>query len=380
MNKFKKIALAIVLFAAPIGLCLGVASAQSFKRVVNEGEVVNSTIYAAGKTVEINGTVNGDVYCAGSDVSIDGIINGDVICAGQDVTISGTVNGSIRATGMNVTISASKVRSVSVAAQNFVLEKGAMISQDATLAGMSIKLDGSVGRDVTVGGQKITISGDIGRDIKSQQNSLMIKSGAVVGGSINYTSQDKADVSSGAKVIGGLHQTVPEKKAKKQANLFGVSLMFYLYSLAAMALLAVAIVLLAPKAVEAAAAVACKRWGLSILIGFLSGILIPAALILIGITFVGLPFVLVSLLLWGLLATVSGPVVAFMVGRLLLQRKGTNAIVVMLVGSLILTTICFIPIIGMVLLFVSYWLGAGAVVLAIKKYMPVPDYSIKSAK
>ncbi len=376
MNKIKKIALATVLFAAPVILCLGVASAQSFKRVVEQGEVINSSVYAAGNRVEINGTVNGDVYCAGSDITIEGTINGDVICAGQDVTIGGKVNGDIRVAGMNVTISAVNARAISAAAQNLVLENGAKISQDATLFGMTLNLKGSIGRDVTAAGQKMTVSGFIGRDVKSEVETLIVKSGSIVGGTFNYTSDTQADVSPDAKIVGGMHQTVPEHKESK-SSVWGFNWMFYLYVLAALTLLSLITVLIVPKAVETAAGVATKRWGMSILAGFLSGIVIPIAMLLAGLTFIGLPLVFVTLLLWGILAAVSAPVVAFMLGRLVLRKKATNAIGVVVLGSLIAVTAYFLPFIGFLLLLVSYWLGTGATILAVKKYLPSPNYKLK---
>jgi hypothetical protein len=376
MKKFKWLGLTSLLVAIPLLGFVGLAHAQSFKRVVEKGEVVNSSIYATGKTIDISGTVNGDVYCAGADITIDGTINGDVLCAGQDVTVGGTVNGNIRVAGMNVDVSAVGIRAMTAAAQTLSLDADSRVNTDATVLGASLNLKGVIGRDLTASGQKLTLNGDIGRDVKAQVGTMLVKNNASIGGVLNYTSEQKAEIDSRAIIAKGTHYTKPADKKSDKNQGWNFNPMFYFFVLASLSLVSLIAVLLIPKAVVSASEVARKRWALSLGVGFLASIAIPVGLVLLAMTLVGLPLLLAVLLVWGLLSFASGPVVAFMVGRLILRKYATNTVAVMAFGSLVLVTAYFLPVLGFFLLIAVYLIGTGAILIGIKNSLPTPDYKM----
>src|SRR5690606_15328805 len=85
----------------------GAAHAQNFRSgnsvTVGANEVVDSTMWVAGRSIDLAGEVNGDVFCAGQNVSVTGTIRGDLLCAAQNITISGVITGDVRVAAQSVT-------------------------------------------------------------------------------------------------------------------------------------------------------------------------------------------------------------------------------------------------------------------------------------
>ena len=378
MKRIKWAALAIALLAVPVFVFVGLAKAESFASFVGEDETINSTLYSAGDNVEINGTVNGDIFCAGRDIEINATVHGDVICAGMDVTIAGKIDGSVRAAGQAVDVSANVGHSITIAAQDFSLDAIATVKQDATLTGADLNVKGGIGRDLVASGDTMSINGTIGRNIKFSGAELNIRDNATIGGDVNYTSKNTASVSQKAKVAGEVNQTVPEKQQHNWMG--GFAIVSYLFMLFALAVIALTVILIFPKATQDMAATTKKRWGMTLLVGFLAGFVIPVTAFVLMVTVVGIPLGIIILLLWALLAIFSAPVTAYFVGRLVLGKYANNVIPVVLLGSLILVTLCFLPFVGMLFGFISYWLGSGALLIAFRNSIPKPEYDIKKGK
>lgn len=371
MKKWKIITAALAMLALPVFVWAGVANAQRFAATIPEGEVVDSSLYSTGQDVDINGTINGDIYCAGQTVYIDATVNGDVICAGQTVTVKGQINGNIRVAGQTVAVDAQVERSLTVAAQSFSLDNSSVIKSDATITGGTINLKGSVERDVAVSGGDVSLKGTIGRNVEAGVGTLNLEPGAVIGGNLNYTSEEEAYMPNGIEIAGEVTRHAPEKS--DGAVLWGISTGVYLYAMAFFLLLGLLIVLFFPQAVRRTGEVARKHFGKTILTGFLAGLIVPIASFALAVTFIGLPLALMLMLAWGLLMVVTLPIAAYFYAKLLF-RKVKNVVALTIIGTLILVTLLFVPFVGLIVAIVSFWIGSGAILIAIKQGIPKPDY------
>lgn len=371
MKKWKIILAAMAIMVLPAVVWVGVASAQRFASTVGEGEIVDSSLYSVGQNVDINGTINGDVYCAGQTVNINATVNGDVLCTGQTVTIKGQINGSIRVAGQTVSVDAQVDRSLTVAAQTFSLDNEATIASDATLTGNTINLKGNIGRDAVISAANVSLKGDIGRNVETAVDKLSIEPGAVVGGNLNYTSNNEAYFPNGITISGEVQRHTPEKA--DGTILWGLSTGLYIYTLAAFLLIGLIVVLFFPNAVSRVSQVARKHFGKALLTGFLAGIIVPIATFALAVTFVGMPLALMIVVAWMLFTVLTIPMAAYFYAKLMF-RKLKNAVAVMIIGTLILVTLLFVPIVGWILLAVSFWTGAGAMLLAAKAGIPKPNY------
>lgn len=371
MKKLKLITIALALMVLPVFAWVGIAGAQRFSSNVGEDEYVDSSLYSTGQDVDIRGTINGDVFCAGQNVRIDATVHGDVICGGQNVTIKGQVNGNIRAAGQTVTVDAQVERSLTAAAQSFFLDSSANIRNDATITGDTLNINGTIGRDATISASEVNLKGDVGRNVEAGVGMLNLVEGAVIGGDLNYTSKNDAYLPNGIQIAGEVNKHVPEKA--DGTVLWGISAGVYLYTLAVFLLLGLLIVLFFPQAVRRTGDVARKHFGKTLLTGFLASIIVPIVSVALGVTFIGLPLAIMLIVVLGLIMVATIPIAAYFYAKLLF-KKVKNTVGLMVIGTLILVTLLFVPFVGFALAIVSFWIGFGAILLAIKRALPKPDY------
>lgn len=377
MKKFKILFVALLAIALPTFIGVGVASAQNFSTTVNTGDVIDSTLYSAGQDITIKGTINGDVFCAGQNIQIDATVHGDVICGGQTVVIKGQIDGDIRAAGQTVIVGADVAHNVTIAGQSVLFEDTAKVEGDATLTGNSLNLDGMIGRDVLLTGAMTTLNGSIGRNLETYGETLVINNAATIGGTLNYTSNNEAQIATGAQITGEVTRHTPEKPAAaegpSEATLWGISIGFYLYMLAGMLLLGLLLALFLPQAVRRTGQIAFKKFGITLLTGFLAGLVVPAICIALAVTFVGIPLAFMIMIAWMLIGVIALPLAAHFYATLIF-RKLKNTVGLMAIGVVLLVTVLFIPFIGWALAIISFWIGTGSLLIAIKQALPKPDY------
>lgn len=345
---------------------------------VNTGQskVINQTVFAAGRNIDINSVVNGDVICAGQTINISGVINGDVICAGQTINVSGKITGDIRLAGQTVNVSADVAGSATIGGQSFTLDSNAKIGRDLSVGATDAVLNGQVGRDVASGATNLTIAGTIGRNVQASVEHLTVASSADVKGNIDYTSVNDLDKQAGAKVGGKVSRSEPKNVAKsKNYAVFGIGFVWFLYWLLAMLLTAIALVLLFPRVFVNVTNKAMPKPWKALLTGLIANILAPLVLIVLAITVVGIPLAIILGLIWILALMLSGPFFGYYIGRLIMP-KSKHAVLTMLVGAGLLLIAYFIPLVGLLALAVAIWVGTGMLLLDLFGRTPKPEYAV----
>ncbi len=373
MNKYIKWATGGALLTAVLTVTLvSVAYAQRFSRTVDQDETVNSSLYSAGKVVAVNGIINGDVFCAGETITIDAEVHGDVICAGSDVTIAGKVDGDVRVAGQTVVIEADVTDSVTIAAQSFSLDANATVGRDLTAMGDTLNIKGAVLRDVLASGNVGTLNGSIGRNVRFDGNKLVLKSNAAVAGTVDYTSKNKIDVAAGAVVAGTTKQTVPEK-SNDSSVLTRLTTWLYIFTLAGLILITSALAFFFPRLLVRTSDRIRTKFGITLLVGASATLVVPMLLVGLAVTVVGIPLALFLFLAWIFAFALSGPIVSYYVGSLVLSKRTKQQVWIALAGSLALGLLYFLPFIGTLLFMVASWLGLGALLLTLQPYVRQRD-------
>ncbi len=354
-------------------------SASSFHTGNNvttaSSQVVNDTVYAAGKTVDISSTVNGDVFCAGQDITISGTVHGDVICAGQTVNVSGTVDGNVRLAGQTVNLSAKVSGNATIGGQTFAMDSASTVGGDMTIGSTTATLNGTIGRDLVTGGNSTIIGGLVGRDVNAGVTTLQLSSGARVGGNIALTSKNNLVKDSGATVLGKVTHTVPQNQTKsKHWALFGFGVAWFIYCLFALLLTAIVLTLLFPRLLVATTNRALPHPWKALLVGFVACLAAPVVLVVLAATVVGIPLAVLLGLSWLVVLLLSGPVFGFYIGRLVLPDS-SSVLLTMLVGALLLTILYFVPIVGFLAMLAAVWIGSGMVLLEAFSRTPRPVYT-----
>ncbi|HTE22750.1 MAG TPA: polymer-forming cytoskeletal protein [Candidatus Limnocylindria bacterium] len=382
--KKSKLVGALLLFLVPLMAWVGLARAQVIRSgdntTVAANEVIDSSLYAFGKTIDIAGEVKGDVICGGQNVSISGRVSGDVICAGQTVRISGRVAGDVRAAGQTVAVGGEVKGNLSVTAQSFSLEGSGKVGGDAAAAGDDIVLNGTVGRDAAVAGATATLANRVGRNVKASGDRLTLSDQASVGGELSYTSKNEAAIASGAKIAGRTTRYEPEPENRANyGKVFSFGFGMGLYAVLSLLIVALALVLLFPHAFDGVTGLALNDPLKSFLVGLVASFAVPVFIVGLMVSVVGIPLALLTLLGWLLVLFLAGPFFAYFVGRLV-WREQKHAVLIMLVGSLLVLVAYLIPVLGAVTFLAAIWLGTGMILRALFHRTPKPAYNLAKAK
>jgi cytoskeletal protein CcmA (bactofilin family) len=342
---------------------------------IASGETVNSSLWAGATNLDISGTVNGDVLCGAQTVNISGSVTGDVVCGAQTITISGTVGGSVRLGAQTVNISGNIGRNTTIGAQTINIGSKAQIAGDAAVAANNVNLNGKLGRDLSAAASNLNIAGEVGRDITGKVSYITLASGAKVGGSIDYTSEDKIAIGNGATVGGQVTQHQPKQEHKSFLSLLFFSGAAAIFLAIALIVSALIITALLPQFVHGVSTYGIRRPWWALLIGFLASIIVPVVFILLLITFVGIPLALLLLLSWLLIGLLSGLFASYYLGRLILRNQ-RNPLLIILAGSVVLVILYFIPFVNILALVLATWLGEGMLLLWLKDHRPSPKYRL----
>jgi len=367
VKKLKWVIGVMLLAIVPMLAWAQLANAQRFTDTVDKGETVNSSVYSTGKNIDISGRINGDIYCAGQTVTINADVHGDVICAGQDVTVNGTVDGNIRIAGQTVSVGAVVSRSATIAGMTVSLDAEARIGSDVTITGDTLNLKGEVLRDAVATGNSVIFNGIVGRDVKVSSASVRLKDKAAIAGDLHYTSNKKITKDNGAKVKGDTVQTVPSKKNNK--GIFSpYSLGFYLFMICGLGLITLGLALTFPRFLRRSSDRIKNEFTKTLVVGLVASFLVPMVSVGLVLTVVGIPLVMCLMIAWLFGALLSGPIAAFYVGRLILRNR-RNAALIATVGSVVLVTAYYLPVAGVLVLMLAYWLGFGALLLGLRDHM-----------
>ncbi len=336
--------------------------------LVQDGEVVNEDLYAAGNRVLIEGTVEGDV----------------LVAAFQELVVSGTVEGSITGVASTVTITGNVEGSVRMAAGTVKLEGN--VGKDLFVAASSTSVTGTVGRDLIFYGGDLATVGQVARNVRGQTLDLARIGGSVggdvdmtvarmevldrarIGGTLGYRSANDADIGRGVEVG---RTIVHRQPVRPNVRVQGLLLLTQLVLLLTMVIFGYLMFWTAPAA-TATAVDAVRRRPLSTMLIGIGVAVVPVGLFVTAMVAVVssspellLPAILVGgpigTLLFGLLGVGSllapVPVLTAVGDRILRGRRSPQA--AFTVGLVIWLVVLGVPIVGPLVALAVSALGLG---------------------
>jgi cytoskeletal protein CcmA (bactofilin family) len=372
-------AVVAAVLAALVFLLWPAPNAAAFDRrtgervVVPAGQTVNDDVFAAGRSISVDGTVHGDVFAFGESVTVAGIVDGDLIAAGNRIVVDGQVTGSVRAASQYLELNGAVGRNVSVAGQQLDLGRGGRVAGNWLGAGEVLSIDGDVGGSLAAAVHDFNVQGRVGEGAEVAIESISFGPGARIGGDLTYYADHEVTVPAQA-VTGRVdyHYTQRAQRHDPAASpahaLRAIGNFFSLTWLAGSAIAGLLVVRLFPRLVASFLHALETRPLPSLGLGVLTLIgTIPVAVI-VGITIVGIPL---SLLLvagyfsglfvgWLLLAAAAGTILIGLVRR---GHAGHHSWSFLL-GLLVLYAATRIPVAGGLIMFVGTSLGLGALLVA----------------
>jgi hypothetical protein len=229
--------------------------------------------------------------------------------------------------------------------------------RDAVIFDGDATIDGQVIDNVVAFNGDITVSGTVGEDVVALNGRVTLASSAEVGGDV--ASRDAADIAEGARVGGQV--TSEGLPTDFEFGRFAAVSRVAVWVATSVSSLALGLLLLlfAPRAGEAVAATATRRFGRSIGIGVAVFVGLPVAGFIALVTLVGIPLGIGLLLGIALLFWVGYVAAALAVGRQLV-RPPTSRLLAFLAGWAILRVAAIVPGVGGLVWLLATVFGLGA--------------------
>jgi hypothetical protein len=370
--KFKKsfaILLILTIFAplSAFGATIKVGETYSFK----ESDAIKDNLYIAAGEVFFDGDVLGDLIIGAGSITVSGNVSGDATIAGGDISMLEKVRGDLRIIGGDILVTEDVAGDLVIIGGNVKILSNVTIGKDLIILGGRTVVQGDVNGKVRIIGGEINIdskvSGNI--DVKASDR-IIINDSAVILGDLIYSGEDETILSVSEKaIIAG--ETIFKKGKVTSAGstkfallaFFGVFILIKLITV----LLAVALAtIFLKKFSNRVAKDAVEHIGKKTLWGFIALIVIPAAIILLFTSILGIALGVLGILGYIILVILaciySGVIFGAWVDQLIKKR---DELIVNwkngLLGVLVLTLITQIPFIGGLIGLFFFLLALGSI-------------------
>lgn len=347
--------------------------AQDFGEVVSKHGQIDGNVVAGGETVTVDGEVSGDVVSFGETVVIGGRISQDILSAGGDVVVGGTIGGDVRIAGATLTLAAKIGGDLMAASESVRVPAETTIGGNAWLAGREADLFGSVAGNLRAAARDIRLAGTIGGDVELVAESIVVASTARIAGDFTYRSIGEATIEPGAEILGDIIFIRTDAPRRMVGDaLAGVSAFGLLFLLGLFLLGALQILILPDSAAGPARRLGSSPWralGLGCLI-LIAG---PVAIVVLGISVIGIPITIVLGAVYVIALFTGFLVAAGALGRRAARLIGRSAdlsfwtrVAALAAGLLLLAVIGLIPVLGPLTVILATASGLGAIALQLR--------------
>lgn len=260
-------------------------------------ETVQDDLYVAGGRVDVSADILWDLITAGWEIILNGAIQQDAILAGGDIEINQPVGDDVRVAGWAVTIRADVGWDLVVFAGDLRVEKWVTIGWDLIVFAETITMNGEVLGETRIGWEKLYLNGSLlwNADLKVQKFSSETGSGAIEWNLI-YKSKNK-NLELEQLVNGEIRYTESDWDELKEW-IFGLVMTYLMYTIVSTFVFACLLFFLLEKVWSEIAKKVTHKTGKSALYGFLIFVGTPFVILLLAITFIGIPFAIFTLFLY----------------------------------------------------------------------------------
>jgi cytoskeletal protein CcmA (bactofilin family) len=145
--------------------------------IVAADEVIDDDLFISGETVVVDGTINGNLIVSGADVTINGNVNGDLLMSGVAMTVNGQVNGNLAFIGQSLSLDGGVRGSLFCIGSSVTLEPSAIVGRNVFFNGFGLEMEpgSTVGRDVLASGYQALLAGRVERDVHAEVGALEIE-------------------------------------------------------------------------------------------------------------------------------------------------------------------------------------------------------------
>ncbi len=292
MKPFLLLVVCVTLFS-PLGV-QGAEFGVGQEYFLKQGDTIHTDLYAAGGTATLVGDVDGDVFLGGGNVFVGNSVSSNVNLIGGTVDVIGEIGRSLRIVSGKSIVRGTVGKDLVIASGDLQVLQKSIISGDAMLAVGNVVLDGEVKGDLRGVVGSLVLNGTVKGNVHITADSIVVGPNAHVDGTFVYSSSKLATIAPGAVIVGEQTFTQVDTRSKAERllpTLWGTWLLIKFIVLLVSALVIQGIFRSISNTLVKTA-LTDPKW--SIVRGFLILVATPVALILVLLTFIGIPFVVLG--------------------------------------------------------------------------------------
>ena len=310
----------------------------------------------------MSGTVGGDMYAFGGAVTVNGPIGADLTVVGGSSQVHATVTDDVRIIAGEVTIGEHVGGDLFVIGGTLQLLSSGSVGGDVIFFGGEAELNGTIEGSVLGTSEKIRVDGAVKGDVDIKTaTSLTLGDRAHVTGTVRYNSLQDLVRSPNAivdgSVIAGTYADTPTEHTLKDLLVPAFIMLFAVLSL----------YLLFRKEVQALAQTTLQSPLRSVLAGLGVCILGPVVSVLLLVTILGLLLGLIGifaiLAFYFIAMALMGVVAGAYIQKTFINKSKEVSLIFVVIGTICVEAMLFIPIFGPVLVFCLFILTLGSVMI-----------------
>lgn len=316
----------------------------------------------------LNLAVECDLYWAGEILNASGLgvgqgNGGSALLAGRVLNVeSSTIAGSLRAAGQDVNVASTQVgNNITVAGQDVSISSD-VSARGVYAVGSSVSVSGTY-QGAALAGEMVALAGTYAGDVNISANAVAVAPGTTVGGTLTVPNGANVMIADGANVpnVNYANEVFGQGQESAEQTASPLSVVGpLLFSCFAHALLVLLFFFLIKESMERATELTKTKLGSMFLYGLAAFFALPILAVLLLFPLVTAPISALILIFIAVLWLFSIPFAGYVLGRRLF--KGVKSLGAGVLGTLILTAVCYVPFLFFVVPTVSSVFVAGYLV------------------
>ena len=326
------------------------------EQVVEGDYYVSSGLF--GSSV-MSGKVEGDMYGVGAVITVNGEVGTDATLAAGTVHMHGPVGDDLRVLAGEVTIAESVAGDLFVLGGLVSILSTASIGGDVFVFGGTVSIEGDVEGSIYGHAEQVSINAAVGKNVEvTAPAGFSLGDKASIAGDVRYTSAVPISRTPGAVVEGELLQGKSEEMTPRdEMRAILIPLFIALFTVLSLYLLFKQQIVKLVELVQ-------RDSGKSMLIGALVLVAGPVAAVVLMMTvlgvFVGVALFAFLVMLYVVAMSLTGAVLGLLLSRLVTPNAHLSLGTIVL-GTLLLHGLMFIPVVGIFLLMVLLCVTLGGI-------------------
>lgn len=337
------------------------------EKVILKGEVIEKDLYTSGSRVKNEGLVKGDLIAASYEFENIGEVQRDLILAAQFAQISGEIKGDFRIAALDLKMDGKVNGNSTIIASTFLQSSKGTIGGSAVGFAEEGEFNGTVNGDIRGSYETLIVNASVKGDIRVNAGELILGPKAKIEGNVFYTSDINLSEREGSQVLGRIVRKDPpviKKNLEIEKTFEFVKWIFRGIGLLSILLMGAILSFVVPNKTKELGEMIQRRPLYVIGVGIVGLIVIPVLSIFSLITIIGIPLGIILLAFYLLLLYLGKLVLGIWLGQRILNKE-KSPIYHVLLGTLIISILGFLPYVGFIVKFASVILGIGAILLSL---------------